>query len=360
VRKTELLGLILAAAFSPPAGAGEAARQKIARYFEGWYPYRPGTQVTATPTREVALAGLETYRVERRSASNTRQESNVSFYDHARDELFVGDVLHDPARSGARRRLEPARDLPPLQASLSEAFGVPVAITLEGDARGALRPIRIAMREEKDVVAVRRGFLSEDGATALLGEFHPASGSAAEFRERLLKERPGIRTGPGRFSVTEFLDFECPRCRRRTPEVRRTVEASGGAVEVRLLPLVQQHPGSFAVAELGAALAEVDPALYRKYEEALFGRGDATPAAARELASDVSESANARERFEAALAQGKGRERVVRDVELAMRLGVSGTPSFVSRGVAVPGERWVVEGYLWQTGQIARRPEASE
>ena len=346
-------------ALTAPARADESTRQKIARYFDGWYSYLPGSQVVAAEIRDVALPGLETYRVERKSQSKTHQESNIVFYDRARDEMFVGDVLHDPDRAAAKRPFDAGRDLPPLQASLRDAFGVPVAITVEGNPRGALKPIRVALREEKDAVAIRRGFVSEDGATALLGEFQPASETAAAFRERLLNERPGIRTRSGRFSVTEFLDFQCERCRRRTPEVRRTVEDSGGAVEVRLLPLVKQHEAAFVAAELGAALAELSPELYAKYEKAVFSRETIDAAAARELATDVAESAGVRDRFEAALSQGKGRDRVVHDVELAMRLGVSGTPAFLNRGVLVSGERWVIEGYLWQTGQAARPRNAA-
>jgi protein-disulfide isomerase len=52
-------------------------------------------------------------------------------------------------------------------------------------------------------------------------------------------------------------------------------------------------------------------------------------------------------------------ERVLRDIELAMRLGVSGTPAFVARGALIPGERWWIEDYLWQAGQIRRRAAQS-
>jgi hypothetical protein len=357
VRKTALLALAAALFSCCVARADDATRLKVARYFEGWYPYLPGSQVAAVEAREIALPGLETYRVERQAGSKAR-ESNYVFYDRARDEIFVGDVLHDPERAAAKRPFDGARDLPPLQASLREAFGVPVAITLEPRARGELRPIRVSMQEEKDAIAVRHGFVTENGATALLGEFQPLSESPAAFRERLLRQRPGIRTGSGRFSVTEFLDFQCERCRRRTPEVRRTVEESGGTVEVRLLPIVKQHEAAFVAAELAAALADVSPQLYAKYEQGVFARESIDAAAARELARDVADSAGAREKFEAALSSGRARRRVAEDLELAMRLGVSGTPTFVSRGTLVPGERWIVEGYLWQTGQIAR-PKAS-
>jgi hypothetical protein len=70
--------------------------------------------------------------------------------------------------------------------------------------------------------------------------------------------------------VTEFLDFQCERCRVRAPEVKKAVTEKGGAMEVWLCPLTKVHNSAFPAAELAAALANVDLALYEKYEEALF------------------------------------------------------------------------------------------
>src|SRR6266496_1161940 len=59
-------------------------------------------------------------------------------------------------------------------------------------------------------------------------------------------------------SVTEFVDFQCERCRVRAPEVKKFVVEQGGAMEVRLLPLAKVHDWAFPAAEYGAALAAVD------------------------------------------------------------------------------------------------------
>ena len=71
-----------------------------------------------------------------------------------------------------------------------------------------------------------------------------------------------------------------------------------------------------------------------------------TAAGARQLAADVAEAAGEKERFEAEISSGRARERVVRDVELATRLGVGATPAFVVDGRLVPGERGFLEGEL--------------
>jgi protein-disulfide isomerase len=132
----------------------------------------------------------------------------------------------------------------------------------------------------------------------------------------------------------------------------------GGAIEARLLPLTKVHDWAFAAAEHAAALANVDPVLYAKYEEALFAREGMTAAAACQIASDIAESAGAKEKFETELSSGRARERVVRDIRLAMRLGLSGTPSFLHEGNFVSGERELFEAYLRGKVSASPKPDA--
>src|SRR5262249_62384412 len=100
----------------------------------------------------------------------------------------------------------------------------------------------------------------------------------------------------------------------------------------------------------GGAVGETRRGLYRHYEEAMFARGEGmTPAAARELASDIAEAGGAKDAFSAELSSGRARARVARDVTLAMRLGIISTPSFVCRGTYVPGEKGALETFLWES-----------
>ena len=349
MRKPLSLALVLSCA-APLAFAQVSVREKIAGYFQGWYAHIPGSQVLVKPTREVVLPGLESYRVERQSSSKTHQEINVALYDAERGEVFVGDVFHDPGRTD--RPLDPGRDLPNIETSLRELFGLPVKATLSPASRGALAPLTIAILEDKDGngSATWTGFVSNDGSTLMLGEFHSLAESPVAFRERLLGQRPGVATERGRFTVTEFLDFQCERCRVRTPDVRRAVAAKGGAVEVRFLPLAKIHDWAFTAAECAAALAAVKPALYRRYEETVFARAEGmSAAAARELASDIAEAAGTGAAFKAELSSGRARNRVLGDIGLAMRLGVTGTPSFLFRGTLLPGEKDLLEAYLGES-----------
>src|SRR5262245_53725720 len=229
---------------------------RIVAYFRGWYAHVPGSEVTAKPTKDVTVAGLESWLVERTAPAKGRNETSLALYDPATDEVFVGDAFGDPERAASNKPFDPAKDLPNVEASLSEMFGLPLKVELGSAPRGALLPLTVNVRMEKgnEAYFTRSGFVSKNGSALLLGQFHPLSGSAPAFRERLLAENPGVRTAAGgSFLVTEFLDFQCDRCRVRTPDVRRAVEQKGGAVEIRFLPLVKTHEWAFAAAESASA-----------------------------------------------------------------------------------------------------------
>ena len=346
MRKTLVFSALLTFFVAAPARADEETRQRLIHFFGGWYSWYPNSLIRVAGSREVEIAGFETYRVQRTCESKLHQESNVVLVDRAKDELFVGEVFHDLPRKMAKRPFDVAADVPPIEGSLAEAYGLPVKLKLGERARGALKPVTIVIYHAESAPVGIPGFVSDDGATLAIGEFHPLSSDAQAVRRRLLEETPGIRPAKGSFYVSEFIDFQCERCRVRAPEVKKAVTEKGGSVEVRLLPLTKIHNWAFPAAEYAAALANVDPALYAKYEEALFAREGMTAAAARQIASDVAEAAGAKEKFEAELSSGRARERVVSDIRLAIRLGLSGTPSFLHEGNFVSGERELFEAYL--------------
>jgi hypothetical protein len=349
--------------------APSSVQARLETYLADWYAAIPGTRIGVSPTREVTVPGFSAWRLERKGEGGApaaaHAESGLVLADEARGEVFLGEVLHDPDRLAAKKPFDPDADLRNIQASLQEMLGVPVKLELArveaaaaapGRARANLRPIVVRGRQEEDAWIAMPGFVSTDGATVLLGELRPLSEPIVSWRAKLLASRPGVRAEPGAFAVTEFLDFQCERCKRRTPEARRAAAALGGTVEVRFLPLVKQHEWSFAAAECAAALAEAAPAAFLRYEEAVFARSESmSAAAARELAGDMAEASKAKSLYEAALSSGRARDRVLRDIELASRLGIHGTPSFVLDGKLVPGERGYLENALMLT-HLGRKP----
>ena len=147
--------------------------------------------------------------------------------------------------------------------------------------------------------------------------------------------------------MTAFIDFQCEKCRVRTPQVRDFAWSHGGVLETRYLPLVKVHDWAFAAAESAAALSNISPALADKYEAAIFPKAQSMNAtAARELASDLADAAGARAAFEAELSSGRARDRVIADVNLALRLGLNGTPVFFYRGAWLTAEPDLAEHFI--------------
>jgi len=339
------LAAFLAIFVAPAARADQDDRDRLARYYREWFSVCPGTRVTVAEDRELTIPGFDAYRVERHCNLKNREEQAVTLVDPARREVFVGQVLHSDERRD--QPFAAATDFPVLAEALRGIFGTPVSLELGAGSRGALLPVRASIRQSSEAAASMPGFVSQDGASLLLGEFVPLDEHPDALRERLLSESPGVRPPKGSFTVTAFIDFQCEKCRVRTPKVRDFAWTHGGALEIRFLPLVKVHNWAFAAAEQAAALAGVSPALYAKYEDALFPRaGGMTEKAARELAADVAEAAGAREAYEAEISSGRARQRVVRDIELALRLGLNGTPVFFYRGAQLTSEPDLAESYI--------------
>ena len=328
----------------------------MSRYFAGWYPVCPNTQVSVLPAVNVVIPGFESYRVARTCDAKHRDEISLTLVDKARDEIFVGELLYN----GERRNqpFVPSTDLPVIRATLQDTYGLPVALGLGKTPRGSLIPLRITLRLADDALPTLSGFVSQDGAALLVGEFRPFSVPPEQWRDAALSESPGIRTGKGSFAVTAFIDFQCEKCRQREPQVRDFVAKRGGALEVRFLPLVKVHNWAYAAAESAAALSGVSPALYEKYQDAIFPRaGSMTEAAARELAADVADAAESRQAFDAEIASGRARGHVVRDVQLALRLGLNSTPVFFYRGAYLASDPNLAEDFIQsRLGSSAKSP----
>ena len=341
------------------ARADEATKGRVTRYFTQWYSVCPGTKVAVSAAPEVAIPGYEAYRAERACEFKNRNESNLTLVDRTGKEIFVGQVLHDDTRRD--RPFIPAADLPVIRGALQEMFGLPVALSVGQVQRGALVPIVVRILQAPGAAATLNGFVSQDGASILLGEFFPFDVDPNVTRANLLS---GFSPAPAStkktaFSVTAFIDFQCEKCRVRTPQVRDFAWTHGGELQVRYLPLVKIHNWAFAAAESAAALAAVSPSLYPKYEDAIFPRAAAMDEkAARDLATDIAQAAGAGEAFAAELSSGRARERVLDDINLGLRLGLNGTPVFFYRGAWLTAEPDLAENFIQARLEEAGKPTA--
>ena len=340
-------------AASAASAKAEPTPNRVSRYFEGWYSFCPETRVVVTPMPDIRLAGFETYRVERSCALKNRNEVSVTLFDPTKDEIFVGEFLHDGTRKG--RPFAAAADVPVLESILKDAYGVPVTIEVGKDGRGTLKPIRARLQLAEGASAPVAGFVSEDGATLLLGQFRPLSVPPEELRRRMLAESPGVRPREGDYYVTAFVDFQCERCRIRAPQIADFAWThGGGAVEYRFLPMIKVHDWAFAAAETAAALANVSPALYARYEQTVFPQAASmTRESVRQAGADVAEAAGMGPAYRDELSSGRARQRVARDVGLAMSLGLNGTPVFFYDGTFLSSDTGVAESYI--EGRLSQR-----
>ena len=337
--------------------ADEATQGRVTRYFTQWYSICPGTKVAVNAAPEVAIPGYEAYRAQRTCQFKNRNESNLTLVDGAGKEIFVGQVLHDDTRRD--RPFVPATDLPVIRAALQEMFGLPVALSLGQGQRGALVPIVVRILQAPGAAATLAGFVSQDGASILLGEFFPFDVDPNAARAKLLAGSSAAPASKKKtaFSVTAFIDFQCEKCRVRTPQVRDFAWTHGGQLQVRFLPLVKIHDWAFAAAESAAALEAASPSLYPKYEEAVFPRAAAmNEKAARDLATDIAEAAGAGEAYAAELSSGRARKHVLDDINLALRLGLNGTPVFFDHGAWLTAEPDLAENFIQARLEEAAKP----
>src|SRR5262245_57289624 len=150
MRRTLLLSLIVLAAAAAVEGA-PANRDRVSKYFEGWYSFCPGTQITVSEMTDISIAGYEAYRVERHCELKNRNEMSIALVDSAKSEVFIGQVLYDASRKG--RPFSPMTDTPPIEAALKDSYGVPATLQLETGSRGDLLPVRISLLQPPNASA---------------------------------------------------------------------------------------------------------------------------------------------------------------------------------------------------------------
>ncbi|MBI2898340.1 MAG: thioredoxin domain-containing protein [Deltaproteobacteria bacterium] len=159
-------------------------------------------------------------------------------------------------------------------------------------------------------------------------------------------------------TIIEFADFECPFCSRVTETLRRILETYPGRVRL----VFKQNPLPFHTnAQLAAEAALAAGAQGRFWEmhdlmfrnQTALGRADL-----ERYAVEIGLNLGA---FRRALDSGEHRQAILRDQELATRLGARGTPSFFINGRPVRGAqpydafRTVVDEQIAAAGRLLAR-----
>lgn len=127
----------------------------------------------------------------------------------------------------------------------------------------------------------------------------------------------------GSMTLVEFSDFACGYCRQSLPDIATLIARNPDLrIVVRELPVISQH--SPAAARM--ALAAAEQGKYPAFHDAMYAAGQVDPqtieAAARKVGLDM-------DRARRVAATPAVEAEIARNLEVAGKLGFSGTPSWV-------------------------------
>jgi protein-disulfide isomerase len=152
---------------------------------------------------------------------------------------------------------------------------------------------------------------------------------------------PGFGPADAPVVIVEFIDYQCPYCRKAHAEIIPAVREQYAAdvrVEIRQLPL-EIHPAAAAAAR--AALAAGEQGKFGEFHDALFADDRQGSLGFSTFMSIAEELGLDLERFERDFQTRAVGDLLAADVLLARRLGVHGTPGFFVNGRYVDGARHV-------------------
>jgi len=136
----------------------------------------------------------------------------------------------------------------------------------------------------------------------------------------------------GDITIVEFFDYNCPYCKRVTPELFGLLARDGN---IRYVAKEWPIFGDDSEYAARAALAADRQGKYAGFHQALMGlRGPANPETVRRVADEVGLDW---ERLVADMADEEITRHLARNDALARRLGIRGTPAMVIGGTLMPG-----------------------
>ncbi|MGB5682488.1 MAG: thioredoxin domain-containing protein, partial [Polyangiales bacterium] len=145
-------------------------------------------------------------------------------------------------------------------------------------------------------------------------------------------------------TIVEFGDFQCPFCARAAPTMDQLVEKYGDDVRIVWLNFPQEnhvHARPAATAALEAQEQKGDDAFWKMHDKIFANQRSLTRADLEQYGKEL--GLNMR-KLRKALDNDKYAEVIDRQVALAKRLNVPGTPSWFMNGrfmAGFPFETWV-------------------
>ncbi|MFC0206294.1 DsbA family protein [Novosphingobium soli] len=160
-----------------------------------------------------------------------------------------------------------------------------------------------------------------------------ASEALAAVRGSVETPFPGAVLGnpAGKVTLVEFTDFACGYCRQSLPDVAQLIARNPDLrIVVRELPIISPHSPDAA----RMALAAAEQGKYAQFHDAMFAAGQVDAATIEAVARRVGLDLDRARRVAASQTV---QAEITRNMELAQRLGFSGTPSWIAGDRLVPG-----------------------
>lgn len=136
---------------------------------------------------------------------------------------------------------------------------------------------------------------------------------------------PGAVLGnpDGHTTMVEFSDFACGYCRQSLPDVKQLIAKNPDLrIVMRELPIISQHSAEAA----RMALAAAEQGKYSAFHDAMFAAGQVDPATIEAVGKAIGLDMDRARRVAATPAV---EAELTRNIELASKLGFTGTPSWI-------------------------------
>ncbi len=190
------------------------------------------------------------------------------------------------------------------------------------------------------------GFTDSEVAEMLQKRFRGEGPKAIDLKNSPVKGNPNAPV-----TLVEFVDYECPHCKRVQPVFRQVMEEF--ATEVKMVfkhyPL-GQHTNARLAAESAVAAQRQDK--FWAYNDKIWENSESlTPALLEQLAKDVGLDVT---KWRKDVESAGVKEQVMKDREEGTKLGIQSTPSIFINGRAFTDNRDEVSLRDWINEELGR------
>ncbi len=149
------------------------------------------------------------------------------------------------------------------------------------------------------------------------------------------KENIAVLNPNGTIEITEFFDYNCGHCKRESKVIDQLLKLRKD-IKIVLRPIPILGQSSLYATQIGHAILLAEPDKYFKYFDTLMkdfgGSDDPIYNAIKESKVDVEKVKNTLKEKDKEIG-----DMIKRDIELADKNGVQGTPAFIINGELIPG-----------------------